>query len=79
MRLIGTESDLLMVEIDREDNAIACPHCRTGYAERVPCTTEELRIYNCDKKYECCARAFVCGACGYRHVTRAPSPEVDRD
>lgn len=76
MRLVETESGLMMVEVERNDEAILCPMCGTGYAERVKCTPDELKLFNCDKPYECCARAFVCKACGHRHATRAPAPEV---
>jgi hypothetical protein len=66
-----------MVEIDRETEGIKCPACETGYAERVKCTPEEMEEYNCGRPYECCARAFVCCACGVRTAFSAPAPELE--
>ena len=48
-----------------------------GYAERVDCTPEELKKYNCGRPYECCARTFVCCICGKRIVGSAEAPEME--
>lgn len=61
-------------EIERNDDAIACPKCK-GYAGRVKCTSQELEQFNCGRSYECCARAFVCKVCGHRVAMKAPAPE----
>lgn len=71
------------VEIDgkvlRDAVGIRCPACKTGYAERVRTNTEEQGKYGChrDHLYECCARAFICLACGARSAGRAEAPEME--
>lgn len=61
--------------IERAAEGIKCD-CG-GYAERVKCTREELRAYNCGRSWECCARAFVCCVCGVRIVGAAEAPEME--
>lgn len=61
--------------ISRELEAIKCD-CG-GYAQRVPCTPEEIEKYDCGKGYECCARAFICCICKKRIIRRAEAPEMD--
>lgn len=61
--------------IDRDQLGIKCD-CG-GYAEQVDCTEEELKLYNCNKAYACCARAFVCCICKKRIAGRADAPEYD--
>ena len=63
--------------VNRNAAAIMCD-CG-GYAERVNCTEAELEQYNCHRKYECCARAFICVLCNQRWVGRAEAPEMDYD
>ena len=62
-------------ELERRTEAIKC-ECG-GYAERVKCTPEEIKQYNCGRTYECCSRAFVCCMCGTRWVGAAEAPEAD--
>lgn len=62
-------------DIKRDTEAIECD-CG-GYCERVPCNEEELKLYNCGREYECCARAFVCKVCGKRYAGEAPAPDID--
>ncbi len=63
--------------IKREADGVRCPKCK-GYAERVDCTPEELKEYNCGRSsFECCARAFVCGLCWERLVGTAQAPEME--
>lgn len=61
--------------IERDAKGIKC-NCG-GYADRVPCTPEEIREYGCGRGYECCARAFICCICGARIVGRAEAPDMD--
>ena len=64
----------ISVDLDREDKAINCP-CG-GYAERVKCTPAEIEEWGCGRRYECCARAFVCVICKTRYVGCAPAPDM---
>lgn len=66
----------LKEQVDRNQNAIACPKCN-GYAERVDLTEEEIAHQICKRTYECCGRAFVCRVCKERIVGNAESPEAD--
>lgn len=63
--------------IARDERGIPCP-CG-GYADRVDCTPEEMKKYNCSdwKLHECCARAFLCRICKKRLVGTADAPEMD--
>jgi hypothetical protein len=62
----------------KDADDIKCPACKVGYAERVRCTPEEFKEYNCKRRYESCARTFVCAACGYRRPRRG-SIKTDMD
>jgi len=61
-------------KFDRDEKAIKCK-CG-GYAERGKCTKAELKEFNCNRSYECCARVFVCCVCGARIVGQADAPEM---
>ncbi|MBE3087154.1 MAG: 4Fe-4S cluster-binding domain-containing protein [Bacteroidetes bacterium] len=61
--------------ISREVEAIKCD-CG-GYAERVPCTPEEIKEHDCGKGHECCSRAFVCCICKKRIIKRVEAPDMD--
>jgi hypothetical protein len=63
------------LEYPRDVKAIPCPVC-SGYADRVPCTKNELKQYNCGRSTECCARAFLCRVCGSRTLGKAEAPEM---
>lgn len=66
--------------IPRDHEAIKCPKCRVGYAERVSSNMEERKLYTCGREnhfFECCARAFVCASCGTRSAGKAAAPEMD--
>ena len=67
---------ILKEEVNREQFGIKCPKC-SGYAHRVEATKEENRGYGCGRGYECCARAFICDACGERIVGSAEAPEME--
>lgn len=64
----------MQIKFERDLQAIKCK-CG-GYAERVKCTPEEIKKWNCGWPYECCARAFVCCVCGERIVGKAEAPEM---
>ncbi len=64
-----------MRRFEREVGAIECD-CG-GYAERVDCTKEEIKEYNCGRNYVCCARTFVCKICGERISGKAEAPEME--
>ena len=54
-----TESHkIIMDRINRDLTGMPCP-CG-GYADRVDCSAEEVKKYNCARSYPCCARAFLC-------------------
>jgi hypothetical protein len=61
--------------VDRDAEAIPCDTCQ-GYADRVPCTKEEIKGQSCQRPYECCIRAFKCRLCGKRMVRDAEAPEM---
>lgn len=66
------------VFVDRDVRGIPCK-CN-GYASSVDCTAAECLKYGCGwdaPGRECCARAFVCRACGSRIVGRAHAPEME--
>jgi len=48
-----------------------------GIYERVECSKEEMKDFNCNRLYECCARAFVCNKCKNRLAMRVESPEME--
>jgi len=73
--LTGSDGNSKIYDIDRSAKAIKC-ECG-GYAERVDCTMEELKEFNCGRPFECCARAFVCSICGKRIVGEAEAPDMD--
>ena len=62
--------------VPREASAVVCD-CG-GVAERVTCTSDELKKYNCKgRAYACCARAFVCKKCGARYAGEAFAPDCE--
>lgn len=67
--------------IPRETREIVCPECLKGGAisvmDRVETTRDELKQFNCTRSYECCARAFVCTVCKYRHAQKVDAPEAE--
>lgn len=60
--------------IKREAGAVPC-ECG-GYADRVPCSSEEIKTQGCSRDYECCSRAFVCRICKVRMVGTAEAPDI---
>ena len=65
--------------IERGTEAIECKKCH-GFAERVDCTAEECATFTCGRDSpgrECCARAFVCKACGQRYAGKQAAPEME--
>lgn len=59
-------------EISREAEGVPCV-CG-GYADRVPCSPEELKETD-HSSHECCGRAFVCRLCKQRLIGKAEAPE----
>lgn len=64
------------MEFPRDAESVECPGCH-GFASRVPCDAQELAMYNCGSKTECCARTFKCRICETRIVGTAESPEME--
>lgn len=65
---------------ERGERGIKCLSCGTGYAGAVDSTEDECERFGCGRDRpgrECCARAFVCAACGVRIVGSADAPEMD--
>lgn len=69
---IPTELEL---EMERGDKAIPC-ECG-GYCDKVDCTDEERKEFNCGRSYDCCSVAFVCRICKTRYAGTQPAPEME--
>lgn len=65
----------IIEKFPRNAYGIAC-ECG-GYADKVDCTKEEIKKYNCNNGRECCARAFLCRICKTRIVGKAEAPEME--
>jgi hypothetical protein len=60
--------------VPRDAESILCDCGKVAHS--VTPDAEEIRKYNCNRSYICCARAFLC-ECGKRYAMSAEAPDMD--